>query len=127
MPARMAMVMDGLFDEFPKLEVLAIEAGCCRVPYATDRLDEKYQHFFGCDLKLELGKPSEYFRRNLWFVGEPEERSIGAALELVGEDRILWNSDSPHIDSHALAVDQLKRSIAQLPEKSQNAVLGGNA
>lgn len=127
MPACMAMVMDGLFDKFPRLKVVAIEAGCGWAPYAMDRLDEKYQHFSGFDLKLQLGKPSEYFRRNLWFVAEPEERTIGAALELVGEDRILWGSDFPHIDSHIDAPAQVRKNTDHLPEHLQRAVLGENA
>ncbi|MBV1930885.1 MAG: amidohydrolase [Porticoccaceae bacterium] len=127
MPACMAMVMDGLFDKFPKLKVVAIEAGCGWAPYAMDRLDEKYQHFSGFDLKLNLDKPSDYFRRNLWFVAEPEERTIGAALELVGEDRILWGSDFPHIDSHIDAASQVKGNVSHLPEHLQRAVLGDNA
>ncbi len=127
MPACMAMVMDGLFDKFPKLKVVAIEAGCGWAPYAMDRLDEKYQHFSGFDLKLDLNKPSDYFRRNLWFVAEPEERTIGSALELVGEDRILWGSDFPHIDSHIDAPGQVKGNVSHLPEYLQRAVLGDNA
>lgn len=127
MPACMSMVMDGLFDKFPRLKVVAIEAGCGWAPYAMDRLDEKYQHFSGFDLKLELGRPSEYFRRNLWFVAEPEERTIGAALELVGEDRILWGSDFPHIDSHIDAPNQVRKNIDHLPQHLQRAVLGENA
>ena len=127
MPACMAMVMDGLFDKFPRLKLLAIEAGCGWAPYAMDRLDEKYQHFSGFDAKLKLGKPSEYFRRNLWFVAEPEERTIGSALELVGEDRILWGSDFPHIDSHLDAPGQVAKNVSHLPEHLQRAVLGENA
>jgi uncharacterized protein len=127
MPACMAMVMDGLFDKFPRLKVVAIEAGCGWAPYAMDRLDEKYQHFSGFDLKLKLGEPSNYFRRNLWFVAEPEERTIGGALELVGEDRILWGSDFPHIDSHVDAPNQVRANIGHLPEHLQRAVLGENA
>lgn len=127
MPACMAMVMDGLFDKFPRLKVAAIEAGCGWAPYAMDRLDEKYQHFSGFDAKLALGKPSEYFRRNLWFVAEPEERTIGACLELVGEDRILWGSDFPHIDSHIEAPRQVRQRLSHLPAHQQRAVLGDNA
>ena len=127
MPACMAMVMDGLFDKFPRLKLLAIEAGCGWAPYAMDRLDEKYQHFSGFDAKLKLDKPSEYFRRNLWFVAEPEERTIGSALELVGEDRILWGSDFPHIDSHLEAPSQVVKNVSHLSEHLQRAVLGENA
>lgn len=126
MPALMAMVVDGLFDKFPRLKVLAIEAGCGWAAYAMDRLDEKYQHFkYFHPLKLE--KPSDYFRRNLWFVAEPGERTIGAMLELVGEDRILWGSDYPHVDSHLDAASHIRESVSHLAEARQRAVLGENA
>ena len=126
MPATMAMVVDGLFDKFPGLKVVAIEAGCGWVAYAMDRLDEKYQHFKAVS-RLELEKPSDYFRRNLWFVAEPEERTIGAMVDLVGEDRIMWGSDYPHIDSHLEAASQIRASIADLPEAKRRGVLGENA
>ena len=127
MPACMAMVMDGLFDKFPRLKVVAIEAGCGWAPYAMDRLDEKYRHFRGFDAELALGRPSEYFRRNLWFVAEPEERTIGACLDLIGEDRVLWGSDFPHIDANLEAPSLIRASVSGLSEQRQRAVLGENA
>ena len=127
MPACMAMVMDGLFDKFPRLKVVAIEAGCGWAPYAMDRLDEKHRHFRGFDTPLALGRPSEYFRRNLWFVAEPDERTIGACLDLVGEDRVLWGSDFPHIDANLDAPSLIRARVSGLSEQRQRAVLGENA
>lgn len=127
MPACMAMVMDGLFDKFPRLKVVAIEAGCGWAPYAMDRLDEKYRHFRGFDTPLALDRPSDYFRRNLWFVAEPEERTIGACLDLIGEDRVLWGSDFPHIDANLEAPSLIRASVSGLSEQRQRAVLGESA
>jgi len=126
MPAICAMVVDGLFDKFPRLKVASVEAGAGWAAYAMDRLDEKFKRFrWAAPLKLDL--PSDYFRRNLWFVAEPEERTIGAMLDLVGEDRILWGSDYPHIDSDLAAVSQIRHSVAGLSDTRKHAVLGGNA
>ncbi len=125
-PAVASMVMDGVFDRLPALKLLAVEAGCGWAAYLMDRLDEKHVHFEKLVPKLEL-RPSEYFRRNCWFVAEPEERTIGAMLELVGEDRILWGSDYPHVDSSLDAAKQIRASVAHLSEARRNAVLGGNA
>jgi uncharacterized protein len=126
MPAIAAMVVDGLFDKFPRLKVASIEAGAGWAAYVMDRLDEKYKRFkWQAPLKLDL--PSDYFRRNLWFCAEPEERTIGAMLELVGEDRILWGSDYPHVDSYLEAAQQIRRSVAGLSKERQRAVLGENA
>ena len=72
-------------------------------------------------------KPSDYIQRNCYFVAEPEERTIGAMLDLVGEDRILWGSDYPHVelDAGRSRPDPQLRRRPQ-PER-QAAVLGENA
>lgn len=124
-PALMTMVCDGLFDRFPRLKVLCVEAGCGWAAYIMDRLDEKYQ-YLGWTYPLEL-KPSEYFRRNIWVVAEPEERTIGAMMDLVGEDRILWGSDFPHVDSTLEAVDLVRRGVARLSAQRRDKLLGANA
>lgn len=125
-PAVSSMVTDGLFDLFPRLKVLCVEAGAGWAAYLMDRLDAKYRHF-GFGNRLELGRPSDYFRRNLWFCAEPEERTIGAMLDLVGDERILWGSDFPHVDSCMEAPSQIRASVAGLSEGRRRAVLGGNA
>jgi predicted TIM-barrel fold metal-dependent hydrolase len=91
-----------------------------------DRLDEKQPFFRELTRPLAL-RPSDYVRRNVWFVAEPEERTIGAMLELVGEDRILWGSDYPHVDSTLDAPALIRRSLAGLAPARRDAVLGGNA
>jgi uncharacterized protein len=124
-PALTAMIVDGLFDRFPALKVVSVEAGCGYAAYLMDRLDEKFA-FFG-EFTTLREKPSTYIRRNCYFVAEPEERTIGAMLELVGEDRILWGSDFPHVDSTLDAPNLIRRSIAGLSAERQARVLGDNA
>jgi uncharacterized protein len=126
-PAMAAMVTDGLFERFPRLKVVSVEAGCGYAAYLMDRLDEKFdilRPLLPDPLPL---RPSDYIRRNCWFVAEPEERTIGAMLDLVGEDRILWGSDYPHIDSTLDAPNQIRRSVAGLSPQRQAAVMGENA
>ena len=124
-PAFAAMVSDLLFERFPRLKVVSVEAGCGYAAYLMDRLDEKHARFRKI-MPMPL-KPSDYIRRNCYFVAEPEERSIGAMLDLVGEDRILWGSDYPHVDSSLAAPDEIRRAIAGLSPARQAAVLGENA
>ncbi len=125
-PAVSTMILDGLFDRFPKLKVLCIEAGAGWAPYVMHRLDTKYNHF-GFTAPLELGRPSEYFHRNLWFSAEPEERTINNMMDVVGEERILWGSDYPHIDSHIESPNQIRESIAGISKHRQGLVMGENA
>ncbi|MEA2532681.1 MAG: hypothetical protein QOJ93_492 [Actinomycetota bacterium] len=125
-PTVASMVLDGVFDRVPGLKVLCVEAGCGWAAHLMDRLDEKHEllSFMGPPLER---RPSEYLQTNVWYVAEPEERSIGAMLDLVGEDRILWGSDFPHIDSKLDAADLIRSSIRQLTPQRQAAVLGENA
>ena len=58
----------------PSLKIVSVEAGCGYAAYLMDRLDEKY-HFFGFASQLTM-KPSDYIKRNCYFVAEPEERTI---------------------------------------------------
>jgi predicted TIM-barrel fold metal-dependent hydrolase len=114
-----------LFERFPRLKMVSVEAGCGHAAYLMDRLDEKYSVFHAISpLKL---RPSDYIKRNCYFVAEPEERTIGAMLDIVGEDRILWGSDYPHVDSTLAAPDLIRQSIAALSPERQAAVLGENA
>ncbi len=124
-PAISSMVCDGLFDRFPKLKVLVVEAGAGFAAYVMDRLDEKFDRF-GAFVPLKH-KPSDYFRRNLWYVMDPQERSIDAQCDLVGEDRFLWGSDYPHIDSHIKAADEVRASLQPMNERRRRLVLGENA
>lgn len=125
MPALAAMVTDLLFERFPRLKVVSVEAGCGWAAYLMDRLDEKYAALG--DIAPMPMKPSNYIRRNCWFVAEPEERTIGSMLDLVGGDRILWGSDYPHIDSTLAAPRLIRESVQGLAPARQAAVLGESA
>ena len=95
------------------------------VSYLMDRLDEKYDRFSATS---SLSRPpSEYIRENFWFVMDPGERSIDAQCDLVGEDKFLWGSDYPHVDSHMTAMAELHQALAPMSEQRRNLVLGGNA
>jgi predicted TIM-barrel fold metal-dependent hydrolase len=124
-PALMTMIADGLFDRFPRLKVLCVEAGAGWAPYIMDRMDEKNE-LLGWTFPLKL-KPSDYFRRNIWVVAEPEERTIGAVMELMGEDRVLWGSDFPHIDSTLEAPRLIRKSVEGLDDDRSRKVMGANA
>jgi uncharacterized protein len=81
---------------------------------------------FGYAERIKM-PPSEYLRRNVWYVVEPRERTINAMMDLVGERQFIWGSDYPHIDSSIEAPAQIRASVAGLPEHRRRLVLGENA
>lgn len=124
-PAVAALVCDGLFERHPKLKVAIVESGAGYVRYLMDRLDEKYERFSATSCLSR--RPSEYIRENFWFVMDPSEASIDAQCDLVGEDKFLWGSDYPHVDSHLDAMAEVHEALAPMSEHRRNLVLGGNA
>ena len=126
-PTMAAMVTDGLFERFPRLKMVGVEAGCGYAAYLMDLLDEKFDILRPLLPAPLPPRPSDYIRHNCWFVAEPAERTIGAMLDLVGEDRILWGSDYPHVDSTLAAPTLIRDALTGLTPERQAAVLGGNA
>ena len=53
-------------------------------------------------------------------MAEQGERTIEMTLKLVGEDRILWGTDYPHIDSLTVA-DNLPTDFAVLARNAEQA------
>ena len=124
-PAMASLIMTGFFDRFPRLKLLCVEAGAGWAPYIAHRLDEKYE-MFGYAEKTKL-EPSEYMKRNVWYVVEPREKNIDSMMDIIGESQFLWGSDYPHVDSSADSLDQIKASTAGLSERRRKLVLGENA
>ena len=124
-PAVAALVCDGLFERHPKLKVAIVESGAGYVRYLMDRLDEKYERFKKTSCLSR--PPSEYIRENFWFVMDPSEASIDAQCDLVGEDKFLWGSDYPHVDSHMTAMQEVNEALAPMSPDRRKLVMGENA
>ncbi len=124
-PAMASLVLSGHFDRFPNLKLLCVEAGAGWAPYIAHRLDEKYE-MFGYTEKTKL-EPSEYMKKNVYYVVEPREKNIDSMMDLIGERQFLWGSDYPHVDSSADALDQIFASTATLTDARRRMILGENA
>ncbi len=48
-------------------------------------------------------------------------------MDLLGEDRVLWGSDFPHVDSNLEAPHLIRNAIANLSAVRQRKLLGENA
>ena len=124
-PAMASLVMSGFFDRFPKLKLLCVEAGAGWAPYIAHRLDEKYE-MFGYAEKTKL-EPSEYMKRNVFYVVEPREPYIDHLMDSLGESQFLWGSDYPHVDSSENALEQVLANAAKLSDRRRRLLLGENA
>ncbi|MBI3744706.1 MAG: amidohydrolase [Chloroflexi bacterium] len=121
------LVGSGVLERFPRLKVAVLEAGGGWVPYWFDRMD----HF--CDVwrwnvPHLKHKPSEYFKRQCWVSFDPDERSLPAVASLIGEDRIVWASDYPHLDVTSPCIGaEVRETLSPLPKATRRAILWDNA
>ncbi|WP_435317026.1 amidohydrolase family protein [Haloarchaeobius sp. TZWSO28] len=106
------MIMTGVFDKFPDLNIAMIEGGVNWVPFLSNRLDEMYQDHPEDIQMVErmydegwtyLDKlPSEYVEANFTFSSQPmmipkNTRHFKAQLEMINAKKsLMFATDFPH-------------------------------
>lgn len=106
------MIMRGVFDKFPELNVVLQEAGHWWVPFLRYRMDEFYEmHPDDIQItprKMDSGEqylgrsPSEYLRDNIYLCTQPFAlpRRSGEAQQLLdlslADEMFVYSSDWPH-------------------------------
>ncbi len=90
------LVLDGLFERFPRLRGGCIEQGAMWVVPWLRRLDIVQATFQRTEPALKLPmRASAYVHRSLWFTPFPTE-PVGWMIEQAGDDLFLFSSDYPH-------------------------------
>jgi uncharacterized protein len=130
------LVCGGICHRFPDLAFVSVESGVGWIPYALDALDWQWKN---CGVAKEHPEydllPSEYFRRQIYGCFWFETESARHAIERLGADNILYETDFPHPTSMspgpastALAPDEyLERTFGDLPEDTLRKILHDNA
>jgi predicted TIM-barrel fold metal-dependent hydrolase len=70
--------------------------------------------------------PSEYFRRQCFISGDPDEKAAPHIIDAVGSHCFVWATDYPHPDHPASWARSLERFVAPLSPATRDAVLGQN-
>lgn len=122
-----SFIVHGVFDKFPRLRLLLIEAGAAWVPSLLWRFDSDYK---GLRREAPWLKrlPSEYFAAHVSLTTQPLESSprSGQIAELMswfdGERRLVYSSDYPHWDA-----DEIDHVAQRLPEAWHRRIYFDNA
>jgi len=121
------LILNNLFERFPRLRILSIENGVGWVAPLLKRLDKvafMTRGQAGLGGKVE-GRPSETFKRNFWLCPFFEEDPVEIA-ELMGYDKVLFGSDWPHpegLDEPLRFADKL---VDRVPPAETRKVMRGN-
>ncbi|MET0133481.1 MAG: amidohydrolase family protein [Kibdelosporangium sp.] len=121
------MLCDGVFEEFPSLQVLCVEGGVAWMGPLMWALDEAWPKLRE-DVPHLRKPPSEYLREHLWFTTQPIEepddpKHLAIALDHIGmNDRIMFASDYPHWD-----FDSPRHAPKLFPTAARRQIMGANA
>ena len=86
-------------------------------------MDATYATALGTSVKLKE-KPSDYFKRQCWISGDPDETALAHIIEHVGDDRFFWATDYPHFDHPGNYLDALENLVRPLSETARRNLLG---
>lgn len=122
-----SFVSHGVFEKFPCLRLLLIEAGAAWLAPLLWRFDTEYK-----GLRREVPwlhkLPSEYVREHVWLTTQPlevspEREQVTELLGWVnGSNRLCYSSDYPHWDA-----DEPGYIAARLPEFWHRRIFFENA
>jgi predicted TIM-barrel fold metal-dependent hydrolase len=134
--AIVSLIFGGVCQRFPRLKFVSVESGVGWVPFLLEGMDWQF-HNAGAHLEhpeLEL-LPSEYFARQIYTCFWFERASARAAIEQLGADHVMFETDFPHSTgitpgpaSAALAPrEHPKHALAGLPDDVIRKVIHDNA
>jgi len=91
------LICGGICHRFPDLKFVSVESGIGWIPFAIDALDWQWKN---CGVPLEHPEydllPSEYFKRQIYGCFWFERENLPFAIERLGPDNILYETDFPH-------------------------------
>ena len=128
-----SMMSGGIFDRFPNLRVVYLEAGCLWVHFILERLHHRFQHsaknlanVVSRTAPIQKLTPMEYVKKgNLYFSAEVEDALLPQVLELVGDGQIMFASDMPHGDRERFAARMLHERT-DISEAAKTRILESN-
>lgn len=125
------MVLAGLFDRFPQLQIYMAENQIGWIPCFLEQTDNNYERNCywaqkGLGVPILKRKPSEYIKEHfLWgFMYDP----LGVRLRHeIGVDKLLWSTDFPHIESDwPYSMNVVEQNFADVPEDEKYKMVAGN-
>jgi uncharacterized protein len=120
----------GIFDRFPRLQMVSVESGIGWVPFMLEVADYELEENAPQQYAELSKKPSEYFRTNwyatFWF--EKNGGDLQGLLDKVGDDRAMFETDFPHPTClYPDALGMVEERMMQLRPESRRRVLGETA
>jgi len=131
-----SLIMAGVFDRFPQLQLVLAEQGSGWIRAALNTMDNFTRAIahggigelrFAEPLVLER-TPSECWEANITVAASFLHRDDCAQRDLIGTDHIMWGSDYPHREGTApFSKEAIARTFADVDPSEVQMMLAGNA
>ncbi len=124
------VILSGMFDRFPELQMVSVESGVGWIPFILEALDYEMSENAPREMAELRRLPSEYFKSNLfatfWF--ENNRNKLPDLIESVGEDRILFETDFPHPTClYPNPLQSVEAKMDTLAPETRRKIFGENA
>ena len=88
------MILDGFFDRYPNLKIIASHGGGT-LPYLAGRLDRCHEMIPACSDVISE-KPSTYLEKIYYDTVVYAQGALDLCIDVAGSDNVLYGSDYPH-------------------------------
>ncbi len=121
-------MISGRLDRHPDLKIGLIESGVGWVPFVLEMLEHQFDEMLPERAGVVEKRPWEYWRKNFWTSFWFEKIGPQTQLEVVGMDRVMFQTDFPHPTSlYPDVQDHIVRAIGDRPKDEAKMVLQDNA
>jgi predicted TIM-barrel fold metal-dependent hydrolase len=130
------LITSGVCHRYPRLNFVSVESGVGWLPFALEGMDWQWRN---CGVPLEHPEydllPSEYFKRQIYGCFWFETDTARAAVDFLGPDCLLYETDFPHPTSMAPGPatsaisprDFISSNLGDWSEEELQKILHGNA
>jgi predicted TIM-barrel fold metal-dependent hydrolase len=120
-------VFSGVFERFPALRIVCVEADAGWVPHYMYRMDHAYdRHRYWLPAGTLSKRPSEYFAENVYLTFQDDWVAF-QTTHLCNPRRLMWASDFPHSDSTwPRSQEVIREQTQRLPEQERRWILHDN-
>jgi len=122
------LIFGGVFERFPALRIVCVEADAGWVPHYMYRMDHAYKrhrNWLAPGIKLSR-LPSEYFAEHIYTTFQDDWVAF-RSVDQMNYKRLMWANDFPHSDSTwPWSQQMLAEQAARLTPVQRQAILSDN-
>ncbi|MFQ5515426.1 MAG: amidohydrolase family protein [Myxococcota bacterium] len=115
------LIFGGVFERFPDLRVVCVEADAGWVPHFCFRMDHAWErHRWHLPAAKLQRLPSEYFHDQIYLTFQ-DDYSVRHVTDAINMERVMWASDFPHSDGTYPHTHEIIETVTQGMSPDQRA------